>query len=167
METVNQETNQVQEEPRTFTQEELDRIVGERLQRERAKYADFEALKEKAAKFDEAEEASKSELQKATERADSLQKQLDAIVTANKERELRERIASETGVPVGALRGNTEEDLRAQAEVIKGFASKPTYPTVKDGGEAHPPTVSKEDILAIKDEQKRLDAIRQNIELFT
>ena len=72
METVNQDTQQVQEEPRTFTQEELDRIVGERLQRERAKYADFEALKEKASKFDQIEEQSKSELQKVTERAAAL-----------------------------------------------------------------------------------------------
>ena len=52
------------------TQEDLDIIVGERLKREREKYADYEALKEKAAKYDQAEEASKSELQKATEKAE-------------------------------------------------------------------------------------------------
>ena len=41
------------------TQEELDRIIGERLKRERdateKKYADFETLKEKAARYDEIE----------------------------------------------------------------------------------------------------------------
>ena len=86
METVNQDTNQVQEEPRTFTQEEVDRIVGDRLQRERAKYADFDAMKKKAAKFDEAEQAQKSELQKATERAEALQKELDILKHADSER---------------------------------------------------------------------------------
>lgn len=33
---------------KTFTQEELDRIVGERVRRERDKYADYEELKSKA-----------------------------------------------------------------------------------------------------------------------
>ena len=76
-ETVNQETLETTaEEPeRTFTQTELDAIVRDRLQREHNKYADFETYKEKAEKYDAAEEAQKSELQKVTERADTLQKQ--------------------------------------------------------------------------------------------
>lgn len=47
------------------TQDELDRRVGERLARERAKFADYDELKAKAAKLDEVEAANKSELQKA------------------------------------------------------------------------------------------------------
>ena len=60
-ETVNQETLETTaEEPeRTFTQTELDAIVRDRLQRERNKYADFETYKEKAEKYDAAEEAQK------------------------------------------------------------------------------------------------------------
>lgn len=46
------------------SQEELDRIVGQRLARERTKFADYDELKAKAAKLDEAEAANKSELQK-------------------------------------------------------------------------------------------------------
>lgn len=74
-ETVNQETNgtaaETQEnEQRTFTQAEMNAIIQDRLTRERGKYADYEALKAKAAKFDEAEEAGKTELQKANEKAD-------------------------------------------------------------------------------------------------
>ena len=61
-ETVNQETNgtaaETQEnEQRTFTQAEMNAIIQDRLTRERGKYADYEALKAKAAKFDAAEEA--------------------------------------------------------------------------------------------------------------
>ena len=52
-------------EPRTFTQEEVDKLIGERLFREREKYADFETYKEKAAKYDAAEEASKKEWQRS------------------------------------------------------------------------------------------------------
>lgn len=47
------------------TQADLDRIVEQRLSRERAKYADYDDLKAKAAKLDEADAAAKSELQKA------------------------------------------------------------------------------------------------------
>ena len=135
METVNQDTQQVQEEPRTFTQEELDRIVGERLQRERAKYADFEALKEKASKFDQIEEQSKSELQKVTERADALQKELDGMKKADAVRLVRESVAQETGVPVNLLHGETKEECEEMAKAILSYAKPSGYPQVRDGGE--------------------------------
>jgi hypothetical protein len=135
METVNQDTNQVQEEPRTFTQEEVDKIVGDRLQRERAKYADFEALKEKAAKFDEAEQAQKSELQKATERAEALQKELDNLKHADSVREIRNKVATETGVPASLLNADDEEGCKVQAKAILEFAKPHGYPVVKDSGE--------------------------------
>ena len=48
------------EPERTFTQSELNAIIGDRLAQERKKYADYDELKGKAAKFDEAEEASKT-----------------------------------------------------------------------------------------------------------
>lgn len=52
----------------TFTppanQQDFDRMVGERLARERARFADYDDLKAKAAKFDEADAATKTELQK-------------------------------------------------------------------------------------------------------
>lgn len=135
METVNQENTQVQEEPRTFTQEEVDRIVGDRLQRERAKYADFETLKEKAAKFDEAEQAQKSELQKETERADALQKELDILKHADSVRTIRDKVAAETGVPASLLNADDEEGCKAQAQAILEFAKPQGYPVVKDSGE--------------------------------
>ena len=135
METVNQDTNQVQEEPRTFTQEEVDKIVGDRLQRERAKYADFESLKEKAAKFDAAEEAQKSELQKATERAEALQKELDILKHADSVRSIRDKVATETGVPASLLNADDEEGCKVQAKAILEFAKPQGYPVVKDSGE--------------------------------
>ena len=129
---------------------------------------DYEDLKAKASAYDAAEEASKTDLQKATERANELQSQLDALTRANQERDLREQIAKETGVPASLLRGGNEDDLRAQAEGIKGFvtASKASYPTVRDGGETSTPSITREQILSIKSEKERLKAIRENIELF-
>ena len=72
METGTQNTNQEANETKTFTQAELDAIIQDRVKRERDKYKDFEDLKIKAQKFDEQEEANKSELQKAQDRATEL-----------------------------------------------------------------------------------------------
>ena len=136
METVNQEQTTEQEQPKTFTQDEVNAIVAERLKRDRGERADYDELKAKAAKLDEIEEANKTELQKATERADGLQKELDAMKEAQKVREIREKVSVATGVPVGLLTATTEEDCKAQADQIVAFAKPNAYPSVKDAGEA-------------------------------
>lgn len=123
-----------QVEPKTFTQAELDKIVTERLTRDRAKYADYEELKVKAEKFDKMDEANKSELQKAIERADALESELNGLKKAAEVRELRERVATAAGVPASLLTGEDEETCKTQAKQILEFA-KPAYPKVKDGGE--------------------------------
>ena len=136
METVNQDTNNTAQEPeRTFTQSELDAIVRDRLQRERSKYADYEAYKEKAEKYDAAEEAQKSELQKATERAEALQKELNVMKQADIVRKIREEVAKDAGIPVTLLTGDTKEACEAQAKEIIAFAKPGAYPVVNDGGE--------------------------------
>ena len=119
---------------RTFTQEEVNAIVGKRLAEEKGKYSDYEEIKAKAAKYDEAEEANKSELQKAVERANNLEAELAGIKKSEEIRSTREKIATETGIPAHLLTGETEEACKAQAEAIKAFAA-PNYPKVKDNGE--------------------------------
>lgn len=133
------ELNNVQEpqtEEKTFTQAELNAIVQDRIARERSKYGNFEELKEKALKFDQIEEESKSELQKATERADSLQAELDKMKKADAVRTLREEVSKETGVPANLLHGTTKEECEAQAKDILAYA-KPNYPNVEDKGEVN------------------------------
>ncbi|MCR5848184.1 MAG: phage capsid protein, partial [Lachnospiraceae bacterium] len=78
-ETVNQVTQSAEGEQKTFTQEEVNSIVAERLGRDRQKYADYDSLKQKAEEFDRLQEANKTELQKATERAEILEKELAGI----------------------------------------------------------------------------------------
>ena len=133
-----QETGESQE--RTFTQDELNAIVGKRLAEEKNKYADYDVLKAKAEKFDEAEEASKSELQKATERANALETELNGLKKAEEVRLMREKVANETGIPSNLLTGSSEEECKAQAEAIKAYATPSGYPKVKDGGEMPKPT---------------------------
>lgn len=137
-ETEIQENGTVTEtqEERTFTQAELDEIVQSRLSKEKAKFADYDEIKSKAKQFDEIQEASKTELQKATEKADALQAQIDAMTKEKEIREVRENVSKETGVPVDLLTADTTEECEVQAKAILAFAKPGDYPSVKDGGEA-------------------------------
>ena len=135
IETVDQENATVNDVEKTFTQAELDQIISDCLKREREKYIDYEALKEKAEKFDRIEEDAKSELQKATERAEKLETELSQIKHAEEVRNIREKVAKETGVPASLLTGETEADCNEQAAGILSFKTNVNYPTVKDGGE--------------------------------
>lgn len=137
-ETVHQEPTtpaaEGQQPERTFTQAEMNAIISDRLSRERSKYADYGDLKAKAQQFDAAQEAGKTELQKANEKAAKLQEQLDTLTRANTLRELRSKVAAATGVPAELLSGDTEESCTAQAQAILKFA-QPGYPSIRDGGE--------------------------------
>lgn len=142
METVNQvqteATNTEVTADKTFTQEDVNKIVEDRLQRERQKYAgmaDYDQLKEKAGKYDELQEASKTELQKATDKADRLQKELDGFKHDASVRAIRAKVAEEKGIPASLLTGDTEEACKEQADAILAFANPSGYPNVRDGGE--------------------------------
>ena len=122
-------------EEKLFTQDEVNALIDKRFARTWEKYGDLDELKAKAEKFDELEEANKSELQKAQELASSLQAQVDALKTQGKLREMRDAIAKETGVPATLLTAETEDDCRAQAQAIIDFAKPAKYPKVRDAGE--------------------------------
>lgn len=67
-----------------FTQADIDRAVKDRITREKAKYADYDDLKAKAQKQDEAEANAKTETQKLVEKADKAEREKsDAISKAN------------------------------------------------------------------------------------
>ncbi len=86
---------------KTFTQAELDQIIKDRLDREREKYKDFDALKSKAAEFDKLQDANKSELEKAQETARKAEEKGAAALSAANERLVRAEvklIASQMGI---------------------------------------------------------------------
>ena len=131
---MEENTNVTTPEEKTFTQEELNAIVADRLSREKAKYEGFDELKAKAEKYDELEEANKSELQKASERVASLEAELESVRKNEQIRAIRDKVATETGIPANLLTADTEEACAEQAKAIKEFAT-PTYPNVRDAGE--------------------------------
>lgn len=116
---------------KTFTQEEVDSIVEGRLARERQKYADYEDLREKASKYDEYQEQSKTELQKEKEKSDALQAKLTALEKEGTVRQVREKVAKDTNVPAELLTGEDEESCKKQAEAILKFAKPKSYPGTK------------------------------------
>lgn len=69
---------------------------------------------EKAQKFDELEEQSKSELQKAIERAEAAEKRMQAAEAEA----LRARVGAEKGIDPGLLVGESEEEIREHAEKL-------------------------------------------------
>lgn len=119
-------------EEKTFTQADVNRIVAERV----SDFKDYDELKAKAAKYDEAEEANKTELEKEQEKNAALQKELDALKSAAELQKMHEEVSKESGVPAELLTASTKDECIAQAEKIKAYA-KPDYPQVKDAGEPH------------------------------
>lgn len=129
-------TGTVETQVRTFTQDEVNAIVKGRLEKESAKYADYEELQKKASELDEIKEANKSELQKATEKAEDLEKQLEEMRKEKELRDIREKVSTETGVPADLLTCYSEEECLAQANKLLAFKNERTgYPVIKDGGE--------------------------------
>lgn len=145
-ETVNQETapeTKPEENPaeaggtpapepaRSFTQAEVDAIVGERLTRERAKFADYADLKKAAEELTQ----SRAELQTAKDEAAKLQKQVDDLNRDIQIRNAREKASAAKGVPASLLKGTTEEECMKEADdLIKWRGTTPNYPESKDGG---------------------------------
>lgn len=120
---------------RTFTTEEVNGIVSSRVNEVQAKYADYDALREKAERADGLEADYTQKLNESNLKVDELTKEIERLKSAAELRDLKHSIATETGVPVNILTGSTAEECKAQAEAVLAFA-KPKYPTVKDGGEA-------------------------------
>lgn len=106
---------QQEESPKTFTQEDLDRMAGEIRRREKAKYADYDDAKAKAAEYDKAQDAAKTAEQRAAEQA---QKAADDARIAG-ERADRAELGVEHGIGkdyLDLLGGGTREDMSARAE---------------------------------------------------
>ncbi|WP_176955744.1 DUF4355 domain-containing protein [Sinosporangium album] len=101
----------------TFTQADVDRIVSERLARDRARYADYDALKTKAGKFDELTEAQKTEAQK---REDELLAATTRAVATEVEL-WKERAARKHGLDEELLQflgGTTEAEVEERAKTL-------------------------------------------------
>lgn len=126
-----QQPNQEQAES-TFSQEDVNRIVQERLQREREKYSDYDELKAAA------ERAQELEAEKTT-----LAERVAEFEAKEEQQKLVNSVAEATGIPAAALKGDTKEELEAHAEVLKSLM-KTTGPVIP-GQEKRPHKVEESD----------------------
>ena len=114
-----------EKQEKTFTQDELNQKISERLAREKEKFADYEALKQKAAKLDELDLANKTELEKEQAKAAQLEKLLaekevekQQLLTEN----LKLALLEAAGLPktwAKRITGKTEEEIKADIEDLK------------------------------------------------
>jgi hypothetical protein len=79
-----------------FTQADLDRIVQERLGRERDKYKDYDDLKATAGEYKKLQDAQKSELDKAKEAAETAKREGAAALETANQRLLRAAFVAES-----------------------------------------------------------------------
>lgn len=126
------------------TQEQLDSIIGERLKRDREaqgkKYEGYispDVLKEKEAEYgktiaelQKSLENNKAASSKFEETIADLNKQVKNYETSS----VKQRIAHETGIPyelASRLNGETEEDIRKDAEAMAKFVNKKAAPPLR------------------------------------
>lgn len=103
------------------SQEDLNKVIGERIRR--AKPADYDELKAKAEKFSQWEQSQKTEQEK-------LQEQLSSLTTDNgaKDRTIaRLNVIATEGIPAeyqDLVHGDTAEALSASAQKVKAILAK-------------------------------------------
>ena len=97
------------------SQEQLDKILSRRLERERAKYSDYEELKQKAAEAAD----SRSEVEKLHDRVKELEQERhqSAIEAA------KAKAASEYGVPADLLVGDDTDAIEAHAKRLAEYVA--------------------------------------------
>lgn len=117
------------------SQDDLNKIIQKRVERERAGFADYAELKAKAEKFDEIDAANKTEAQIATEKlaaAEQRAKELELKAT-------RAEVAAAKGVPADLLTGSTQAELESAADALIAFRGEKVAARLTIPGEGNSP----------------------------
>ncbi|KRL40727.1 DUF4355 domain-containing protein [Liquorilactobacillus nagelii] len=163
---------------KTFTQEEVNQMVNERLERERkAQEVKIQAAKDEAAKLAKmnADQKKEYQLQKQTERAEAAEAKLAKFEMTKQARSMM----SEAGLNVtddelDLVVTSDAESTQANVNQLISFADRVREAVKTELLKGDTPTESgksiktmtKAEILAIKDSFKRKKAIADNIQLF-
>lgn len=101
---------------------DFSRALAKRAAEIEAKYPNYDEYKEKAAKFDEQANESKTDIDKLNERLASIEKERDDLKAAQERQTLISSIAQETGLPasvVSMLSGDDTDALKQHAQSLK------------------------------------------------
>lgn len=83
------------------SQADLDRLLGERLARERQKFADYDDLKKKASELDKIEDANKTEIQKVQDELAKAQAEAADLRLANVKSKIEASLTGVVSDPAG------------------------------------------------------------------
>lgn len=144
---------------RTFTQAEVDALMGRVRRETRGQFADYDELKERAARAAEADEA--------RERAERAEAELEQARAHIERQEALSRVSAETGVPANLIHGTDEGEMRASADALRGYIEslRPAYPEDK-GGSAGGRAVTDASIDSIRNPLERVRARAKNAEIY-
>ncbi len=157
---------QQQETPKTFTQEEVNELMGKVRRETREKYADYDDLAKKSKAYDDAQEAAKSELEKAQEAAAAAKAEADALRAEKAHAQLVAKVSAATGVPASLISGDDEESMTATAKAIAAFAeaSSTAAPADKGGAASGSMHISDESISNMTNPSDRVMAYARGYE---
>lgn len=89
---------------------------------------------EKATAYDELQEQSKSELQRAQEKTKRAEDELAELKAKAELAETRAKVAKDTGVPAELISGDDEESMRAFAEAVAKWGKPSSAPRTRKPG---------------------------------
>lgn len=132
---------------KTFTQQELDKILRERLAKEKGKYADYEELKNAKTELDKIKQSQMTDAEKQAAELKRLQDEANNYkleAESMKVNNLKMQELIKTGLPVelvGRIQGNTEDEIVADIEAFKTLIPQQQTPAPKTPicGDTNPP----------------------------
>lgn len=140
---------------RTFTQADVDRIITERLAKERTKAESMATKAREEAERKAAEEQGKYQelYQKAQQQAAELEAKLKAAEIASIKRDVAQRLNMPTALAL-RLQGDDEASIEADAKALLAALPKPAAPNINSGtGNGAAPaagaTMDRETLLAL------------------
>lgn len=123
------------------TQEELDKVIGERLIRQKEsilkQFEDYDQIKSEKEALEKENSALKSaaeETKKTLEGNDHTMSELNEKISGYETANLKTRIALQNGLPIDLadrLTGSDEETIKADAERLAGYMKPSTPPPLK------------------------------------
>ena len=149
------------------TQEELDNIIKERLERERAKYNGFMSAEDVQMLKDTYEATTKAD----NEKYSTLEKEKEDLMTKLKGYEvgtLKTKVALANGLPIGVtdyLKGETEEELAESAKVLSNMFTPNVPPKQKEEGKPLAPQGTNTQGATVSEVEKRFMELNPNLKV--
>lgn len=152
------------------TQEELDGIIKERLERERAKYNGFMSAEDVQKMKDTYEASVKAD----NEKYSALEKEKEDLMAKVKGYEvgtLKTKVALANGLPIGVtdyLKGETEEELTESAKALSSMFATPKAdpkPTPKEEGKPLAPQGTNSQGATMSEVEKRFMELNPNLKV--